>query len=53
MSTPTPGHKLARYRYVVNTVCECGWASANHSGPGARKQALVEWHSHKDRCAPK
>lgn len=47
---PMQGHKLDRYRFAAQTICECGWESCRHYGRGNRGQALAEWRSHIHSC---
>lgn len=44
------GHKCAGVKMSVHVNCECGWTSANWSGPGARSSAYSEWRRHVKEC---
>lgn len=52
---PTPGHKFAGMRFMFQTKCECGWASATYIGRDGQAQARNEWDMHRskhDRSEP-
>ena len=47
--TKVPGHKRDSVVRSVQVVCECGWSTGHHAGPGALKEARRAYHRHLEQ----
>lgn len=45
-----PNHKMLTPLMGFAGRCSCGWNGATWYGTGSRREAIKEWHWHRERC---